>query len=569
MIKELLTRFTKVRGFSFLVITGVLLGVLESATIFTLGPFLSYSLNIEEFSKFISSINLPSYISSYDELELIFLFGIFTLLVLLFSNINSLIHTWLVAKCSYNFGNNLIQEYLIKFLNSKNSNDQSFNREEAIKNINVEITRCVEWVIQPLIGSTFRVVSLLLITIGLFIYNFAIASILIISILIVYLFIYFFLKDWLTNVGDETSSIISLKQLHSSEIITSKGILRLFEKEDMYLLKLRNIINKEASLKSYSTLASNSPKMFLETIAFSSLIIIILFLIKSSQGSLDSKFITSFSIIAISIYKLLPAAQAVYYGISRAKFNFNSLRQQIEAINHLDQIQKFKLDNGYNASNLSLRYPYIEANNLSYSIGDSHNIINNLSFSNDDVPFVGFVGPSGGGKSTLLKILSGIEDPVTGKIFIEQMKMSYLPQDLLIFRGSLLENITLFEDNPNIKLLKEVWKVACIDFCSIENSDSFSISDSAKNISGGQLQRINIARSLYALPKIIFLDEFTSQLDPSIEEKLIINLRKFAQKYKTKVVMSAHRELPKKYCDKVYTVSKGEILSHHDQKVDL
>ena len=109
-----------------------------------------------------------------------------------------------------------------------------------------------------------------------------------------------------------------------------------------------------------------------------------------------------------------------------------------------------------------------------------------------------------------------------------------------------------------------IWDMCEISFCKIENAKDLLISDDGLNISGGQNQRINLARALYSKPKILLLDEFTSALDNDIESSILKKLKTFCKKEKIKVVMSAHRDSARESCDVFYFIDSGKCSKKSD-----
>ena len=194
-----------------------------------------------------------------------------------------------------------------------------------------------------------------------------------------------------------------------------------------------------------------------------------------------------------------------------------------------NKIQKNKFSNG------KIDFNSIEVKNLSFKYPTSSNyLFKNVNFKIFKGDSVAIFGSSGVGKSTLLKLLLGIERPQKGKIRINNnldLKKiinisSYLPQDNFIFKGTIRENILLDEtvdaetDERIFKFLKKVNMLEIIN--SYPKKLSHMLKENGTNISGGQKQRISIARALFHNREILFMDESTSSLD-SYNEKSIIN----------------------------------------------
>lgn len=182
---------------------------------------------------------------------------------------------------------------------------------------------------------------------------------------------------------------------------------------------------------------------------------------------------------------------------------------------------------------------------------------------------VALTGPSGGGKTTLAKILLGLLDPEEGEIIIDdlpiarfgyrnfQQQVAAVLQDDNLFAGSLAENIALFEDAPNIELVERVAKFASIhdDIMSMPMQYETLVGDMGSVLSGGQKQRILIARALYKSPKLLLMDEGTAHLDALLEKTISSGVRSLGM---TRIVI-AHRQETIKAADRIVVLKHGRI----------
>jgi ATP-binding cassette, subfamily B, bacterial len=194
--------------------------------------------------------------------------------------------------------------------------------------------------------------------------------------------------------------------------------------------------------------------------------------------------------------------------------------------------------------------------NISYSY-DAENLrktIDNINITFPNGKFSVITGKSGIGKTTILNLIMGLYKPISGNIIVAGKKfsnlapkmwkhnLSYVPQDNLLFSGTILENITFFADNPDIGKVNKILKGLVMDEFveSLPNKLNTNIGSLASKISGGQKQRIAIARALYASPKILILDEATSQLDENTETKVLEFIKSFSKDIT--IICVAHRK---------------------------
>lgn len=218
----------------------------------------------------------------------------------------------------------------------------------------------------------------------------------------------------------------------------------------------------------------------------------------------------------------------------------------------------------------------IKIKNLNKTFKDFH-VIKNLNLSINNINSLGIIGPSGGGKSTLLRILSGLIPMDSGEILINNKSINFNnKEEITNYRksiGVVFQNYNLF---PHLTALKNVilplnkiHKVPikeCTEralhylekFGLIEHKDKYP-----KALSGGQLQRISIIRTLCLNPKIIFLDEPTSALDPSFTKEVlntIIDLKKENKEY---IIVTHELAFVKESCEYMIYIENGTI-EHSD-----
>lgn len=193
------------------------------------------------------------------------------------------------------------------------------------------------------------------------------------------------------------------------------------------------------------------------------------------------------------------------------------------------------------------------------------------------------VGPSGGGKTTILKLLLGFYQPSKGKILIDNRSLSTIHLDSwrdqcgvvmqngYIFSASIAENIALHDEEPNIEKLIYATKMANLyDFINrLPMRFNTKIGESGLDLSGGEKQRLYIARAIYRNPNMLLFDEATSSLDANNEKEIIKNLNDFY--HNRTVVIIAHRLSTIKNADNIIFLNKGKVLEqgNHEKLLAL
>jgi ATP-binding cassette subfamily C protein len=227
--------------------------------------------------------------------------------------------------------------------------------------------------------------------------------------------------------------------------------------------------------------------------------------------------------------------------------------------------QKFNNDfftKSFKISNVSYFYPKYKKN-----------VLNNISIDLKPNSSIAIIGETGAGKSTLIDIILGLLDPSEGKILIDgvplkknlhqwQSILGFIPQDIYLDDDTIKNNIifSASENEIDEEHLKKILKLTLLDkfINSLPLKINTEIGNRGVRLSGGQIQRIGIARCLYRRPKVIIMDEATSSLDYKSEKLIINSINQIKQN--TTFITIAHRLSTIKSCDIIYLLEKGKIV---------
>ena len=217
--------------------------------------------------------------------------------------------------------------------------------------------------------------------------------------------------------------------------------------------------------------------------------------------------------------------------------------------------------------------PIVEFKNVSriYVSGDhEQKALDKVSFSLDEGKFVVILGPSGAGKSTLLNLLGGLDSPTEGKIYVSGKDISALSNDELAdYRASTVGFVFQFYNlMPNLTALENV-EIA-VEICDNHLDpktvlESVGLGDRLNNfpaeLSGGEQQRVSIARAIAKNPKLILCDEPTGALDYITGKKILKLLQDLSRERKKLVIVVTHNAALKDMADKVIRIKNGKIES--------
>ena len=307
-----------------------------------------------------------------------------------------------------------------------------------------------------------------------------------------------------------------------------------------------SMLNKGISI--YSAL----PKFFIESFV---LILLVVYVLFNLNEETVTQQIPMLSVLSLALIKLLPIIQGMFTNVTRIRFNFkalfvieDNLIKNKERVNQPD-VEKETFDS-------------LDFENISFAY-ESKKVLKDQNFKFNQGDFWLLYGESGSGKTTFTEIMLGFLTPNSGKIHLnnkpwiseellsKRINLGYVSQDIILFEGDLVENITLKTKNDSPDILQKINSL--IELCALEDIvESIGgingfISEGGKNLSAGQKQRIIIARALFKEPELLVLDEATSALNAKLETQILQRL----VDAKISIFMITHNENLKVYTDKI------------------
>ena len=480
----------------------------------------------------------------------------------------------LIKKIKLNLCNSLMKMYLknkYKFFVDNNSSILS-------RNLITEINNAVSF-IQSIITIFKEIILLLVIFFLILLYKPLLSILIILSLstgsVVFYIFTFKILKQ------NSIKRIYAAGQVFKT-ISQSLGFIKdikIFQKEKFFFNNYSKYINVLENKLATHELLARLPKIFFEL--FGVLLIIgILFSLALQDQSKDAfiNLLPFLGLISASIIKLLPSFKAISGSLTHIVAYNNSFFVIAEEIKR-DNNSDFSENNAKRFNKGSSSKFALEINNISFKYNERARPLNEISMKVKKNSIVGIIGKSGAGKSTLINIVLGLFSEEKGEIKINTTKeeelfdnkiVAYVPQDILILDDKLKNNIAfgIDENQINEQRVLEVIKLAGLNNFFIKNNSDLSISlgELGVKISGGEKQRIGIARALYFRPEILILDESTSSLDNETEDGILNEILKF--KKNISIIMISHRLSTLKICDEIYYIEKG-IFKDHDTLENL
>jgi ATP-binding cassette, subfamily B, bacterial PglK len=320
--------------------------------------------------------------------------------------------------------------------------------------------------------------------------------------------------------------------------------------------------NSAALIQIYSS----APRYAVETFGMIFIAFFAYILVRESTSFIDE--LPIFGVMALAAQRLLPLAQQLYASLTNMRAFRVVLNDVIESLNCKNRV--------FYPNSKRLEYrDSVKINQVSFRYGTNDDwLFNDVNFVIPKGSCVGLIGESGSGKSTFVDILMGLIEPTKGHIEIDGKKittnnvsswwtmMAHVPQSSYLLDDSILENIILGSSTE--KSISDA-------YTSAENAELGSLLNSLDNgihtevgergalLSGGQCQRISIARALYKNPKLLILDEATSALDVKTEKRVIDNIFSFNENMT--IFMVTHRLSSLSRCDFVINIENGKMIN--------
>ena len=316
--------------------------------------------------------------------------------------------------------------------------------------------------------------------------------------------------------------------------------------------------------QAINSIITQSPKYLIEAIGLVLIATIAYFF--ANSGDNISNYIPILGAFALGAQRMLPLLQAIYANLSQIKGSEEVLKAVLLLLKKKNNDYSNRIDDKFNL-NFEI---YLKDISFKYS-EKLPLILNKIDFKIKKGQKIGIVGNTGSGKTTFINVIMGLLQPTTGSIYVDgteindnnvsgwMKNIAYVPQSIFLAVTTIRENIAFGVPKNEINndlIHSSIQKAQLSKFINdLKNGLDEIVGERGIRISGGQLQRIGIARALYKKATLIILDEATSALDDNTESKVmetVYNLDK-----NITLIMIAHRTSSLKNCDLIIKINNG------------
>ena len=380
------------------------------------------------------------------------------------------------------------------------------------------------------------------------------------------------------SIQSQTKKLGSLRRFHDE-------FKFLFLQQGFHAIKDIKVKNKENSfIKQFSYHNNEStqnefkysfiqtlPRLFLEWLLVIGIVLLISIIFIQKQDLVG--ILPILGLFLVAALRLMPSITRIMNSIQTIKFGeavIDSLNDEIKINKNLNKESKEDEKIIFNK--------YIEIQDISFGYKNSEKKI--LSGINLKISFgdtIGLLGLSGSGKTTLINIILGLLRSSKGKILVDginihrglkswQNNIGYVPQNIYLTDDSLQNNIafgSMNEKEINLERVKKAIRDAQLEklVSSLKNGVNTKLGEFGERISGGERQRIGIARALYNNPKLLILDESTNSLDFETEEKILEDV--VAINKEMTIIMIAHRPSTLSKCNRIFRLSESKLTENN------
>ena len=560
------------KNFYYLTIMNLIMAILDMMGVASILPFVTLLTNpnlIETNSMLNSMFEFSKNLGIENNQQFLFFSGIIVLLILVISLTFKAFTTYLQltfnGMCDYSISKKLMENYLhqpYSWFLGRNSADLG-------RMILSQVSDVVGNGISPLMEIIAKGAVAISIICLLFIVDAKLAIIVGFSLGLSYGIIYKFIRNYLNKLGKERLENNEMRYNISSEAFSASKVVKISGLEQTFINRFSEVAKKFIFSAAFFQAVSQLPRFALEIIAFAGTLSLILFLMAKQATSFDN-IIPIISLYVFAAYRLMPAIQQIYLSFSKLAFVGPSLDKVFEDLKNTKLPKLIK-----NPHSLTFDKT-ISLKNINYNYPNSS--ITALKKINLSIPYkttVGFIGPTGSGKTTMIDIILGLLESrkgtleVDGKIISKinvrswQSLIGYVPQHIYLSDDTVAGNIA-FGQNPrdiNLSMVERASKTANLhDFVinQLPKKYETSVGERGVRLSGGQIQRIGIARALYHNPKVLIFDEATSALDNQTEKIVMEAVNKLGND-KT-IIIVAHRLNTVKNCDIIFKLENGNLV---------
>jgi ATP-binding cassette subfamily C protein len=541
-------------------------GIFQVIGVTSIFPFLALAADPERIRHSQFGLRFLALLPPMGNRELLVTAGVVAIAALLASNAVNLLAEYARTRYAHGFGHWLRVRLLRRMASQPYAYFLQRNSGDLLRKVMGDVMNYIVGVLLPLLDGVARALTTALLLITLFLVQPVIALATTVGFGAFYVIVFRVLarKRHEANEGFRTAWGGSFRE--AQQMLGGIKPIKVHHAEEHFLNRFAGHAAVVARMSARVPIVTNSARYLVEPLAFGGLVLAIVVL--AARGRDFSDILPNLGVMAMAGYRLLPTLQLLYTQVTQ----ITTMRYALDGV--FEEFVTAERDEKRGNVEISAEKPApiqwhkaITLDEVSFVYpGSDRPVLDRFSTTIQKNTSIGFIGPTGSGKSTLIDLLLGLHRPTNGRVLIDgqpltpeltpswQATIGYVPQELFLIDDTIARNIALGVPDKEIDnaRLQEVCAMAQIlDFIEAELRDGFqtTVGERGVRLSGGQRQRLGLARALYHRPSLLVLDEATSALDTATEAKLIEALRNLSGKLT--IVTVTHRLSSVANCDKL------------------
>lgn len=559
---------------------GVVAALLELLGVAIIVPIMNMLMDIETLKEKSYIQVLSKFMDLSTDIQIVWLICILTILVYLIKNLFFSVYSWVSMKFSTKVRRELAVRIMQTYMNQGYLFFVQNNTARLLQGMSGDVTSVFN-ILNSIFSIAIKLLTIVCIGGYILIQSREMALVLLILIVICFIIIQIIFRKPMRQNGKKSRELACECSQTAMEAIQGNKEILVMNKQDYTVRHYEDLMADANRVEVNLYMGAALPAYIIEMVCIAG----VLLAVAVEMGTDTDQFllISRLTAMAVGAFRILPALGAISSGVN----SITSLTPQLQSaystlqgvkLLETKMIQKRENEEKYRETEFR---KILRVQNICFGYPDAEeSVLKNVSLDIEKGQSIAFIGPSGAGKTTLADIILGLLKPNSGKIFMDDINIEelggkwneiigYVPQSLYIIDDTIRKNIAFGEKNEDIDDDK-IWQALEIaqldDFVKkLPNGLNTYVGELGVRFSGGQRQRLAIARALYRNPDILVLDEATAALDNETESEVMKAIERL-QGYKTLIIV-AHRLTTVKKCDAIYEVKNKSICQKEKAEI--